>query len=43
MVFTFSPSGDRAGFLASPLSDHGALSDALSKRRVNIPSPAKSS
>ncbi len=36
-------SGNRAGFLAIPLSDHGALSEAFNKRRVNIPSPPKAS
>ena len=35
--------GGRAGFLAEPLSDHGALSEAFKIRRVNIPSPAKNS
>ena len=32
-----------AGFLAEPLSDHGALSEAFKIRRVNMPSPAKNS
>ena len=35
--------GGRAGFLAEPLSDHGALSEAFKIKRVNIPSPAKNS
>ena len=30
-------------FIAKPLSDHGALSEAFKIRRVNMPSPAKNS